>query len=364
MFEKYDPQEGKILRIMKEDGTLEKGIEDLPQMNNEELLGAYKLMILARETDEWAVSLNRQGRLPTYAPNKGQEANTIGALMALRNDDWFVQAFRELGGLLVRGVPLHQYFLTWHGNEWGNHYPTEKYHILPVAVPIGSQFLHAVGLAYAETYKGTDKVVISYIGDGGTSEGDFYEALNFAGAWNTPNIFYIQNNQWAISVPRLVQTASKTLAEKALSAGFEGVQIDGNDVMAVYAATKMAAEKARKGGGPTLIEGVTYRLGAHTTADDPTRYRDEAEVLKTHVPKEPLVRLEKYLRHQKLLNDELVEQLKKEAKAEAIAAFEKAEKSPDPTLEDTFKYMFKEMPPLLKEQLETIKSRRQIGGQK
>lgn len=363
MFEKYDPRQGKMLRIMKEDGTLEGDIQGLPIMSDEELIRAYKLIVLARETDEWAVSLNRQGRLPTYAPNKGQEANTVGALMALRNDDWFVQAFRELGGLLVRNVPLRQYFLTWHGNEWGNHYPVEKYHILPVSVPIASQYMHAAGLAYAEMYKGTDRVVIAYVGDGGTSEGDFYEGINFAGAWNSPNIFYVQNNQWAISVPRHVQTACKTIAEKATAAGFEGVQIDGNDVMAVYAATKMAAEKARKGGGPTLIEGVTYRLGAHTTADDPTRYRDESEV-QCWIPKEPLVRLEKHLKNKNLLNEQSVEQIKKEAKALAIAEFEAAEKSPDPTLDDTFKYMFKEMPTLLKDQLEAIKARRQAGGNK
>lgn len=361
MFEKYDPRQGKMLRIMKEDGTLEKDIQGLPLMNDEQLLQAYKIMVQAREADEWAVSLNRQGRLPTYAPNKGQEANTVGALMALRKDDWFVQAFRELGGLLVRNVPLRQYYLTWHGNEWGNHYPVEKYHILPVSVPIASQYMHAAGLGYAEQYKGTDRVVISYVGDGGTSEGDFYEGINFAGVWKSPNIFYVQNNQWAISVPRHVQTATKTIAEKAVAAGFEGVQIDGNDIMAVYAAVTLAAEKARKGEGPTLIEGVTYRLGAHTTADDPTRYRDESEV-KCWEPKEPLVRLEKYLRTKNLLNDSLVEQIKKEAKAHAISEFEAAEKTTDPTIEETFQYMFKEMPPMLKEQLEAIKARRLAGG--
>jgi pyruvate dehydrogenase E1 component alpha subunit len=246
--------------------------------------------------------------------------------------------------------------LTWLGNELGNHFDIKKYSMLPVSVPIASQCLHGTGLAYAEKYKKTKRVAISFVGDGGTSEGDFYEAINFAGVWKAPKIFFVQNNQWGISTPRAIQTASKTLAEKAFAAGFEGIQVDGNDIFAVYASVKMAAEKARNGEGPTLIEGYTYRLGAHTTADDPTRYRNEADV-KPWEAKEPLVRLEKYILSKKLFSEEEIKKMKEDALQYAKDEFEAAEKHALPSIEDTFRYMYREMPDILKEQMEEIKLR-------
>jgi pyruvate dehydrogenase E1 component alpha subunit len=351
MFEQYDPREGKRLQLLDEQGKLTAAAKKFPLMSDEAILEGYHYLIKTREADEWAVSLQRQGRMPTYAPNKGQEANTVGSLMALRQDDWFVPTFRELGGWLVRGVPLRQIYLYFYGNEEGSRLEIGKYHALPVSIPIASQMLHAVGLAYAERYQKNDRVVISFVGDGGTSEGEFHEALNFAGVWNTGNVFYVQNNQFAISVRRKIQTRSATIAEKAFGYGFEGVQIDGNDLLAVYAATTLAAENGRSGKGPTLIEGYTYRLGAHTTADDPTRYREDSEVTEW-LAKDPILRVEKYLLNKKLITDTEIETLKKEAKAFAVSEFEAVEKSQDHSLEDTYRYTFKTMPLILKEQME------------
>ena len=351
MFENFDPREGKRLQILDEDGNLNSEQHGLPMLTDRQALNAYKTMIIAREADDWAVSLNRQGRMPTYPPGKGQEANSIVSLMAVKNDDWFVQAFRELGGLLIRGVPLTNHYLYFLGNEMGSHYEPGKYHVLPISVPIASQLPHAVGLAYAEQYKGSDRLTLVFNGDGGTSVGDFHESLNFAGVWNAPVIFFVQNNQYAISVPRHHQTASTTIAEKAFGSGFEGVQVDGNDVFAVYAATKLAADHARKGGGPTLIEGFTYRLGAHTTADDPTRYREDDEVVEWK-QKDPVIRLEKYVKNKKLITEKQIEKLKKDARKQAHSAFEEADNFQKEWLAKTFRYTFKTMPPILEAQLQ------------
>ncbi len=351
MFEKYDPRQGKMLTLLNEKGLLEKNTGHLPLMDDQTALQAYDAMVQTREADLWAVSLNRQGRMPTYPPVLGQEANSIGTALAVHDDDWYVQAFREMGGLIIRKVPLARQYLFWLGNEKASSLKIDDYHILPVSVPIASQYPHAVGLAFAEKVKKTGRIAIAFVGDGGTSEGDFHEALNFAAVWKAPVIFYIQNNQWAISVPRSKQTASLTLAEKAFGYGFEGVQVDGNDVFAVYAATKMAAEKARKGDGPTLIEGYTYRMGAHTTADDPSRYREETEV-KEWEAKDPLARLEKYLLDKSLIKKDEIEKLKKSAKKQAQEAFREAEAFKEPEMEDVFKYTFAEMPAILKDQME------------
>jgi pyruvate dehydrogenase E1 component alpha subunit len=289
--------------------------------------------------------------MPTYAPNKGQEANSAGAILALRPDDWFVPYYREHTGMLLRGVPLSQIFLYWLGNEAGSCLPADSFHMFPISVPIGSQVLHAVGLAYAERYNRSDRVAITFVGEGGTSEGDFHEACNLAGVWKTGVIFYIENNQWAISTPRDRQTASQTIAEKAFAYGFEGVQVDGNDLFAVYAAVSRAAEKAREGGGPTLIEGYTYRLGAHTTSDDPSRYRDEEDV-REWLPLDPIPRLERYLLCRKLITEEEVSGLAEKSMMEARRAFEEAERQEEPSLEDGFVHLFQTMPPALAAQME------------
>jgi pyruvate dehydrogenase E1 component alpha subunit len=351
MFEDFDPREGKRVSLLDPAGRLQEDTHGLPLLTDQQAVAAYKAIVLSRHADEWAVSLNRQGRMPTYVPNKGQEANSAGALMALQKDDWFVPAYRELAGMLLRGVPLSQIFLYWHGNEEGSRLPPKDYRMLPLSVPVGSQVLHAVGIAYAERYNRTGRVVITFLGEGGTSQGDFHEACNLAGVWKAGVIFYVQNNQWAISTPRAKQTAAPTVAEKAFAYGFEGVQVDGNDIFAVHAAVSRAAEKARAGGGPTLIEGYTYRLGAHTTADDPSRYRTDAEVSEW-LPLDPLPRLERYLLCRKLISEAEARLTAEHAGQAVRAAFEEAERREEPTLEDGFVHLFETMPASLAAQLE------------
>ncbi|MGA2480187.1 MAG: thiamine pyrophosphate-dependent dehydrogenase E1 component subunit alpha [Spirochaetia bacterium] len=349
MFESFDPREGHLFSLLDTEGGLTPPPPGFPLLSDEQALAAYTTMVLARQVDEWALSLNRQGRMPTYVLNKGQEANSIGALMAVRGDDWFVPAFRELGGMLVRGVSAKQYYLYWYGNEWANHLPPEQYHMLPISVPVGSQILHAVGLAWAERYKGSDRIALTFMGEGASSEGDFHEACNLAGVWKAGVVFYAQNNHWSISLPWSKQSASKTLAEKAFAYGFEGVRVDGNDIFAVYAAVKMAADHARTA-GPVLIEGLTYRLGAHTTSDDPTKYRSDEEV-RGWEARDPLLRLERYLQCRKLITEEAAAKLKEDSLAQARAAFEEAEQAPDSTLEDGFAYLYAETPDHIAEQL-------------
>jgi pyruvate dehydrogenase E1 component alpha subunit len=355
MFENYDPREGRLLSLLDESGKLARAPAGMEIMSDEQALAAHRTMVMSRQVDEWAVSLNRQGRMPTYVLNKGQEANAVGALMAVRPDDWFVPAFRELGGMLARGISLKQYYLYWYGNEWANHMPVEQFHMTPISVPVGSQMLHAVGLAWAEHYKGSDRIALSFMGEGASSEGDFHEACNLAGVWKAPVVIYAQNNHWSISLPWAKQSASATLAEKAFAYGFPGIRVDGNDVFAVYAAVRMAADWARAGKGPALIEGLTYRLGAHTTSDDPTKYRTDAEV-KTWEARDPLVRLERYLIAKKLITDEEIAKLRESSLACAQSAFEEVEQAEDTTLEDTFSHLFAEMPPIMEAQLERRKA--------
>jgi pyruvate dehydrogenase E1 component alpha subunit len=261
-----------------------------------------------------------------------------------------VPSFRELGGFLARGIPLTKFFLFWYGNENGSHLPLDEYRTLPLCVPVGTQTLHAVGIAYSEKVRRSENAVLCFLGDGAVAVGDTHEAWNLAGVWNAGVVFFIQNNQWAISVPSSGQTASPTLAEKAFAYGFEGVQVDGNDLFAVYGSAKMALEKARMGGGPTIIEGYTYRLGAHTTSDDPTRYRDSTEVAEWE-EKDPILRLERYLMNRGLLSEEQRERLRYECLEEAKRAFEETEACPEPALEDTFRYTFHTMPKILDRQM-------------
>jgi pyruvate dehydrogenase E1 component alpha subunit len=272
----------------------------------------------------------------------------------LRKGDWIFPAFRELAATLTMGVPLKTFFLYWMGNEMGSRAP-EGINVMPVAIPVGTQPLHAVGVAWAAKLKGEKIVTLTYFGDGATSKGDFHEAMNLAGVFKTPTIFFCQNNQFAISVPRKMQTASATIAQKAIAYGFDGIQVDGNDLFAVMAATKEAVEKARSGGGPTFIEGVTFRFGPHTTADDPTKYRTEEEI-EPWKPRDPFVRLRLYLKGKGLWNEEAEERATEEGQKQIDEAVKEAEAAPVPAPEDIFQYVFSEMTPPLKEQLEYLKT--------
>ena len=352
-FEDYNPLEGKHYNILGINGEIIKK-EELPSLSDDELLYLYKTMLYTRTIDEKALSYQRQGRMLTYAPNTGQEAAQVGSAYAMEKDDWLVPSFRELGAWLVKRVPLKNIYLYWYGNEWGSHMP-EGVKVLPVSVPIASQFQHAAGIGMANNIKGENNVVVAYVGDGGTSQGDFHEALNFAAVFKAPVVFIIQNNQYAISVSRKEQTTSKTLAQKSISYDMPGIVVDGNDILAMYSATKNAIDRARNGEGPSLIEAFTYRLGAHTTSDDPTIYRDDSEV-EEWKEKDPILRFKKYLLAKNILTEEWDEKTKKELEVEVMSTFEEIEDKSDTAIEDIFKYHYSSMPPILEEQLNEYKA--------
>jgi pyruvate dehydrogenase E1 component alpha subunit len=339
----------EYLSILDSDGNLDAALE--PAIPPDELQRLYRAMLLGRRLDERMVRLQRQGRIGTFAPIKGQEASQLGSVSTLRPSDWMVPSFRETAAMLWRGWPIEKLLLFFAGYLEGAQ-PAPDQHDLPITIPVATQLPHAVGLAYAARYRGDDVVVMAFFGDGATSEGDFHEALNFAGVWHVPIVFVCQNNQWAISVPVKKQTHSRTLAQKALAYGFPGLQVDGNDVLAVHVASQEAVERARGGGGPTLIECVTYRLGVHTTADDPTKYRSEEEVREWE-RKDPLTRFGAYLQKKNLLEDGLEEQVDAEIAA-AVKAFEAAP-PPDPLT--MFEHVYAERPPHLAAQRAALATR-------
>jgi pyruvate dehydrogenase E1 component alpha subunit len=348
MIEKFDPLKGKMLRILHPEGRCEEKLK--PDLTDDTVKTLYREMVFIRQTDKRALALQRQGRFGTYAPCQGQEAAQVGSAYALGENDWIFPSFREMGACYMRGVPLKDIFTYWMGDERGQQVP-EDVHVFPVSIPVGSHPLHAVGVAWAAQLQGEGVCTVAYFGDGGTSEGDFHEAMNFAGVLQAPAIFFCQNNQYAISVPRKIQTAAKTLAQKAIAYGFPGIQVDGNDLFAVYTATREARDRAVSGKGPTMIEAVTYRFGPHTTADDPTKYRSDEELEKWK-PLDPLVRLQKYLGGKGLWNEEWEAEIKEEAEKTINQAVKEAEAIPEPKPEEFFTYAFAEMTPILKEQMD------------
>lgn len=352
--ELYDPLNDDMIQIMNPEGQIVKE-EWMPDLKDEQLLDMYKTMVFSRIIDQKVLQFQRQGRILTYAPNLGQEAAQVGSAFAMDKDDWVASAFREMGVWLHREAPLYNILLYWYGNEEGMKMP-ESVKILPVSVPIASQLQHATGLAYAAKYKKENTVAIGYVGDGGTSQGDFHEAMNFASVADLPVVIIVQNNQFAISTRRASQTKVKTIAQKALAYGMKGIQVDGNDIFAMYAVTKEAIDKARNGEGPTLIEAYTYRLGAHTTADDPTVYRDDEEV-KEWEKKDPIDRLYKYLVEHDMWSEEDDQAYRKEREDYVKSEFKKVENSPDVTLDEVFDHVYKERTPLLQEEYEAIKKR-------
>lgn len=282
----------ECLRFVGPDG---KPVADLPAFARDRgiMTGLYRWMVMTRAFDTKAIALQRTGRLGTYASSAGQEAVAAGVADVMAPDDVLLPSFREHGAQLVRGVTMKELFLYWGGDGRGSDFAGPRQDF-PVCVPVGSHAPHAAGVALAFKLRGEARVAVAILGDGATSKGDVYEAMNIAGAWALPAVFVVSNNQWAISVPRKAQTAAETLAQKAIAAGFEGLQVDGNDVVAVRQATADALEKARAGGGPTLIEALTYRLGDHTTVDDASRYRDDEEVGR-HWKEEPIARIRTFL---------------------------------------------------------------------
>jgi len=347
MFKEYDPLNNEMFSVMDNEGKIvnEKWMPDITDNN---VLQAYKDMLFARTADLMTVNYQRQGRIYTYPPNYGQEAISRGVAEIIREDDWVVPAFRELGLWLAKGATLKESFLYFMGYEDGSKFEKAR-RLLPISIPIASQLPHAVGIGYEIKYHEKDEVVFTFVGDGGTSEGDFHEALNFAGVWNVPVVFIIQNNHYAISFGVQDQTASHNLAVKSYAYGIKGIQVDGNDFFAMTKVADYAAQYAKES-GPVLIEAVTYRKGAHTTSDDPSKYRTKEEEEKWEV-KDPLKRLKGYLSAKELWDDDQEEEISQQYKKEVERVFDEAENYGEYPLEDVFNYQYSEMPDDLRKQL-------------
>jgi pyruvate dehydrogenase E1 component alpha subunit len=314
-------------RVLQPDGTL---AERDPGIAESDLLGMYRAMVEARLFDQRMVSLQRQGRIGTYAPLSGQEAAQVGPVFALDpRTDWIFPTYRDYAAMRAFGMPLQRLVLFPMGHPDGGVAPPGV-HVYPVSIAIASHLPHAVGAAYAARLRGEPAVFLAFLGDGATSEGDFHEAVNLAGVQRLPVVFWCENNGWAISVPRHRQTAARTLAQKAVAYGATGIQVDGNDLLAVVAVAREAVARSRAGEGPTLVECVTYRYGPHTTADDPTRYRS-AEELERMEALDPIRRLEIYLTARGLWDEARQAELTQAARdrvAEAVAAAEAAPPPP------------------------------------
>jgi len=338
----------EYLSILDENGKLDKKLE--PDISEDVLLRLHRTMLLGRRFDERLLNLQRQGRIGTFPPIKGQEAAQLGVIAHLRPGDWMVPAFRETAAEIWRGRSLESIIIYNNGYSEGVDIPEDR-NDMPISVPVGSQIPHAVGLGWAAKYRNKDDVAMTFFGDGATSQGDFHEGLNFAAVFQVPVVFVCQNNHWAISIPLSKQTRSKTLAQKAVAYGMPGIQVDGNDILAVYVAAHEAVERARSGGGPTLIECVTYRLMMHTTADDPKRYRTDEEV-EQWIRRDPLIRFEKYLTDNGWLSEEKRKQVESEILEQIQAAVDAAEKQMkalgNPL--EMFDHAYANIPAYLKEQ--------------
>jgi pyruvate dehydrogenase E1 component alpha subunit len=318
----------------------------------------YRDMVRARRFDERAIALQRRGWMSGYPPFEGQEASQIGAAHALDEDDWLFPTYRSNAMQIARDVPMSDILLFRRGRA--EFHSDHEVPVFPQAVPIATQIPHAVGAGMAANYRGADHAVLCYFGDGATSEGDFHEGLNFAGVFDTPTVFFCENNNWAISLPRRRQTASDTIAEKAEAYGFEGIQVDGMDPLAVREAVAQGLDRARDG-DPILIESLTYRRGAHTTSDDPSRYRDAEEDLPDWRTRDPIERFEEYLRGQDIVDDALVESVRADADAELDRAVETAESVAEADPDDVFDYVYADPPAELEAQKEAVRSRAESG---
>lgn len=327
----------QYMQILNEKGEVDKSLE--PEISREDLLQLYRTMVLSRKLDERMLKMQRQGRLGTLPVCIGQEASSGAVALAMTQKDWMVGAYRELAARLLRGEPLTNPMYVYNGYEEGVMI-ADSPRTLPLSIVLASQIPQAVGLAYAMKLKGEkDSAVVTFFGDGSTSEGDFHEGLNFAAVWKAPVVFVCQNNQWAISTPRKKQTRAESIAQKGIAYGMPSIQVDGNDVLAVYKATRDALDRAYRGEGPTLIEAVTYRMMMHTTADDPTKYRDDAEV-KEWEDKDPIDRFRVYLTKKRLWNKKKEEELLKEITEQITNAVKEFESPVNYPADAPFDYLF------------------------
>jgi pyruvate dehydrogenase E1 component alpha subunit/2-oxoisovalerate dehydrogenase E1 component alpha subunit len=351
-----EPADLGLFRVLRDDGSLDPATD--PGLAPDRIVDLHRRMLFMRTFDQKMLGLQRQGRIAFYGTSIGQEAATVGSAACAEPSDWVFPALREGAAALLRGMPLRTYIGQLYGNSADEsmghqqpmHFSWRAGNHVSLSSPIGTQFPQAVGAAMAARLRGHDTVVLGYIGDGGTSEGDFHCAMNFAGVFRPPVVLICQNNHWAISVPLHQQTASATIAVKARAYGLPSVRVDGNDLLAVYAATRAAVDRARSGGGPTFLELVTYRRQGHSSSDDPTRYRDEAEV-RLWEKRDPLDRMAKHLRRRRLWDDARENAAVKAIEAEIAAAVKEAEAAPDPPLESIVQHVYADVTPLLREQL-------------
>ncbi len=339
--------------ILDENGKFDAKLgKDVIPLND--AVALYEHMTICREYDMVAFKLQRSGRMGTYPQNWGQEATSTGAAYAMDDRDWFVPAYRENAGMFWRGLPMEYVFWHWMGDERGNKIP-DGMRTLPLSVPIGTQMLHACGLAWAGKYRGDGSAAVTFFGDGGSSEGDFHEAMNFATTLELPVVFFCQNNGWAISTPRQRNVGGETVAQRGLAYGAHCVQVDGNDIFAVVKVVREALDRARNDFKVTFIEGVTYRMGDHTTADDARRYRDPKE-LEAWASRDPLVRLRKYLQSNGAWDDSKQQALEVRAKEHVNGVVARAEGIAKPDAADIFNYTFARPPETLAEQRETMRT--------
>ena len=348
-------------RYLSTDGRLARALPEFA-LDPAALIALYRAMVLTRTFDARAIAMQRTGKLGTFASSLGQEAIGVGVAAAMLPEDVLLPYYRDHGAQLVRGVTMAEILLYWDGDERGSNYAGPR-RDFPLCVPIGTQAAHALGVACAMKLKREARVAVCLLGDGATSKGDFYESMNIAGVWQAPLLFVVNNNQWAISVPRSRQTAARTLAHKAEAAGIKGMQVDGNDVIAVRAAVGEALQSLRAGGAPLLIEALTYRLGDHTTADDATRYRDADEVSRQW-QFEPIARLRNHLLREGAWSEAREAQLLREYAAQIDKAVEAFAAIPPPSTDAMFDHLYATLPAALTEQRETARRFASVQGKR
>jgi pyruvate dehydrogenase E1 component alpha subunit len=352
--------EPRLLTALRDDGTVDPAVD--PSLSPEELLFLFRKMLLLRALDDKAVILQRAGRIGFYVPSSGQEAAEIGSGYAIRDGDWVFPSYRDQGVALLRGYPLETLVGQLFGNasdairgrQMPNHWCDRSARVVSVSSPVATQLPQAVGAGYAAQLRGEKIAVIAYFGDGGSSTGAFHVGMNFAGVFRTPTVFFCCNNQYAISLPFAKQTASDSIAGKAAAYGFEGVRVDGNDVLVVHRVTRDALAKARAGGGPTLVEAVTYRMGPHSTSDDPTRYRS-GEELAEWTKRDPVRRFSEYLLRAGVVDAKTAEDLAEEAREEVRRAVKACEGAPPVPPESLVEDVYAEIPWHLAEQRKLLR---------
>lgn len=343
------------IQVLDKDGkVVDKDL--LPDLSDDELVELMTRMVWARVLDQRSTALNRQGRLGFYAPTAGQEASQLASQFAMDKEDVLLPGYRDVPQLIQHGLPLRDAFLWSRGHAAGSEY-AESLKALPPQIIIGAQYVQAAGVALGLKKRNKPNVAFTYTGDGGSSQGDFYEGINFAGAYKANAVFFIQNNGYAISTPRELQTAANTLAQKGIAAGIPSIQVDGMDALAVYKVTKAAREWAAAGNGPVLIETLTFRYGPHTlSGDDPTRYRTQEVEDEWHA-KDPLTRFRIYLTEKGLWSEEKEEQIIEQTKEEIKTAIKAADAAPKQKVSDFLKNMFEVTPKLIQEQIDTFEAK-------